>query len=1083
MAMHRINILWMEVHNTQAIFFTNVSSGPHNVVVRDAAGCISASIPVTVTAGPALTGTATSTATACSGVNNGSITATATSSSGPYQYALDGGTYQAGNTFTNVAAGPHNVVIKNALGCTSLNIPVTVAAGTALIATATSTSTACVGVNNGSITITPTNGSAPYQYSLDGGANQPSNTFTGVSAGSHNVVVTDNFGCVSAPIAVTVAAGTTLTATATSIATACPGVSNGSITITPTNGSAPYQFSLDGGAQQANNTFTGVSAGTHNVVVTDNFGCVSAPIAVTVAVGTALTATSTSTATACAGVNNGSITITPTNGSAPYQYSLDGGANQVSNTFNGVSAGPHNIIVTDNLGCMSAPIAVTVSTGSVLTGTATSSATSCNGASNGSVTAAATNGSGPYQYSLDGGANQASNIFNGVSSGSHSVVITDNFGCISAPIPVTVNAGSALNSTASAISTTCNGATNGSITVTPATNGTSPYLYSINGSAPQATPTFNGLAANTYTINVTDAGGCSSGNLPVTVNAGPAITETLSKIDASCFGSSTGSIAAMPSGNTTAPVQYSLDNLTWQASPNFNGLVANTYTVYIRDAVGCSNSSNITVGQPSQLAASTSAQAVLCNSGASGKIVVAATGGTAPYSYSLDNINFQPANIFNVAAGTYTIYVKDANGCTLPPLTNITVTEPALLTAAPATTDATCDGGNDGTITITPAGGTSVFEYALNGGAYQSSNTFNVGPGTFDVTVKDANGCTYPVTNIVVGLNNNLTYTPMTDPAPICESKGVSLLLVTNATQFAWTNTGSLSNSTIANPVAQPSATTLYTVTAALGRCTITDDVLVSIMPAPIPDAGPPGDICYGQTYQLQGSGGATYTWTPSTYLNGITTYDPVVTPDKTITYTLSVIDANGCASLVTDQVTVKVTPPIKVTTYPNDTIVYAGVQIPLLAKSIGTFYSWSPATGLDNPNIDNPTATAPLNDGDVVVYKVTTTTSAGCQGDGYITVKVYKGPDIYMVTAFSPNGDGKNETFIPFPVGIKQLNYFRVFNRWGQMLYSTTTLNKGWDGRLAGIEQPNGVYIWMVEGVTMDNKVITKKGTVTLIR
>jgi gliding motility-associated-like protein len=97
--------------------------------------------------------------------------------------------------------------------------------------------------------------------------------------------------------------------------------------------------------------------------------------------------------------------------------------------------------------------------------------------------------------------------------------------------------------------------------------------------------------------------------------------------------------------------------------------------------------------------------------------------------------------------------------------------------------------------------------------------------------------------------------------------------------------------------------------------------------------------------------------------------------------------------------------------------------------------------------------------------------------------VRVYKGPDIYVPTGFTPNGDGKNDKFIPFPVGVKQINYFRVFNRWGQMIFSTTRLNDGWDGRFGGAEQPTGTYVWMVQGVTKDNKVITKKGTITLIR
>jgi gliding motility-associated-like protein len=314
------------------------------------------------------------------------------------------------------------------------------------------------------------------------------------------------------------------------------------------------------------------------------------------------------------------------------------------------------------------------------------------------------------------------------------------------------------------------------------------------------------------------------------------------------------------------------------------------------------------------------------------------------------------------------------------------------------------------------------------------------------------------------------------------------LSTVTNATQFSWTPAIKLSGTNNANPMASPTATTLYIVTATLGRCSVNDSILVAVMAAPIPDAGPapPDGICYGKTYQLQGSGGVSYSWTPSAYLSSTTIYNPIVTPDKSTTYTLSVIDANGCPSLITDQVTVQVIPPIKVTTYPFDTVVYAGAQIPLLATSVGTDYIWtsgSGTTGLDNPNIPNPIATAPLIDGSLVIYQVTATTAAGCKGDGFVKIQVYKGPDIYVVTAFTPNGDGRNETFIPFPVGIKKLNYFRVFNRWGQMLYSTTTLNKGWDGRFGGVEQASGVYIWMVEGITMDNKVITKNGTVTLIR
>ena len=666
-------------------------------------------------------------------------------------------------------------------------------------------------------------------------------------------------------------------------------------------------------------------------------------------------------------------------------------------------------------------------------------------------------------------------------------MVTDAIGCTGTFSNINVAQGSALLANAVAAPTTCNGAANGQITVTPS-NGAGPYTFVLNGTTTQTGATntsFTGLTANTYNILVTDAAGCISSPVSATINPGAAITITPTKVDATCFGATTGSITATASANATAPVEFSLNNITWQTNPNFNGLAANTYTVYIRDAVGCTNTGTITVGHPSQLAAATTVQNVLCNAQNNGLITVNASGGTSAYSYSLDNITFQSGNTFSVGAGSYTVYVSDVNNC-LVQVNNVNVTQPAVLTATAVSGNATCDGGNDGTITVTPTGGTLPYQYSTNGTNFQSSGILNVAPGTFNsVTVKDANGCTFIVPAVTVGLTNNLTLTPAADPAPVCEGNSIQLQLTTNATQFAWTPATGLSSSTIANPQARPATTTLYSVIATLGRCSLPDDILVTVIPAPIPDAGIDGDICFGKNYQLQAVGDPSYnyTWSPATYLGSITGINTLSTPDKTTIYTLNVTDVNGCSSLRSDQVTVFVTPPIQVTTYPADTVVYAGAQVPLLATSAGTSYLWSPVTGLDNPNIPNPVATAPVIEGAVVTYQVTTTTTAGCQGEGFITIRVYKGPEIYVATAFTPNGDGKNDVFVPFPVGIKKLNYFRVYNRWGQLLYSTTTLNQGWDGRFGGMEQGSGAYVWMAEGVTMDNKLISKKGSVILIR
>ena len=171
--------------------------------------------------------------------------------------------------------------------------------------------------------------------------------------------------------------------------------------------------------------------------------------------------------------------------------------------------------------------------------------------------------------------------------------------------------------------------------------------------------------------------------------------------------------------------------------------------------------------------------------------------------------------------------------------------------------------------------------------------------------------------------------------------------------------------------------------------------------------------------------------------------------------------------------------------TYPFDTIGYPGDQFKLLAvadEPSATIFNWIPATRLSDAHIYNPDVTVGAI-GEDVLYQVIASTIAGCKGEAYVRVKVYKGPEIYVPTGFTPNGDGKNERLIPFPVGIKSLNYFKVFNRWGQVVFSTNKLHEGWDGRLAGKDQSSGSFIWMIEAITNQGKTITKRGTVTLIR
>ena len=166
-----------------------------------------------------------------------------------------------------------------------------------------------------------------------------------------------------------------------------------------------------------------------------------------------------------------------------------------------------------------------------------------------------------------------------------------------------------------------------------------------------------------------------------------------------------------------------------------------------------------------------------------------------------------------------------------------------------------------------------------------------------------------------------------------------------------------------------------------------------------------------------------------------------------------------------------------------NDTIaaINQPIQLNVVERSTAGViqYSWSPVNFLSNPDIANPIATLPYD----YRYIVTGTTAEGCEGKDDILIKVYKGPEIYVPSGFTPDSDGLNDLLAPVPVGIKEFRFFRVFNRWGQLVYSTSNPYKGWDGKINGVLQATGTYVWMAEAIDFKGNLVTRKGVTTIIR
>lgn len=316
----------------------------------------------------------------------------------------------------------------------------------------------------------------------------------------------------------------------------------------------------------------------------------------------------------------------------------------------------------------------------------------------------------------------------------------------------------------------------------------------------------------------------------------------------------------------------------------------------------------------------------------------------------------------------------------------------------------------------------------------------------------------------------------------ICRSDRFTLSPVSQALSYRWTaSTGEVVPAS-KYPFVQPLTTTMYYVTANLGRCQDRDSVRIFVTPFPVAVASNDTVVCFGDRTTLRGNiVGSAFSWSPTASLTGANTLNPIAGPSRTTQYILTVRDTLGCSSAVSDTILVTVIPP-QVANAGRDTAVLANQPLQLLATG-GTTYAWRPVTGLNNPSIANPIATLPAGM-DSIRYTVRATNAGGCFAEDNVLVRVYKtGPDIFVPTGFTPNGDGRNDVLTPVTIGITRLLYFRVFNRWGQLLFITTDPGKGWDGTFNGVKQGSGTYVFEASGTDFLGTAVYRKGTCVLIR
>ena len=352
-------------------------------------------------------------------------------------------------------------------------------------------------------------------------------------------------------------------------------------------------------------------------------------------------------------------------------------------------------------------------------------------------------------------------------------------------------------------------------------------------------------------------------------------------------------------------------------------------------------------------------------------------------------------------------------------------------------------------------------------------------PTKYYVAFTDISGCTTSdsvFVNVVKTVNINAG-----NDTTICRTDGLILSTTSNALEYNWTPITYLDNPTAKNPLANPLVDVItYKVVGNIGKCSASTTVTIKTSPYPIAFAGKDTTVCMGKSVQLNATGGIYYQWSPPIFLNNTTIANPVVVkPTITTSYIVTVKNITGCLKPVNDTIIISVFPGVKANAGPSDTTVVLGQPL-YLHGSGGENYLWKPSTWLNNITSADPIA-LPEDD---ITYQLLITNATGCTDSTNIRIKVYKvPPSLYVPTAFSPNYDGKNDILKPILLGMRTLDYFKVFSRSGALLFSTTQKGSGWDGTFRGNPQDPATYVWMARGTTFTGEIIVRKGYAVLIR
>ena len=1029
--------------------------------------------------------------------NNASICSGASANlCGPTGYATytwTGPQTGSAQCLSTTTAGTYTCATTSSLGCPSPTLIYTVNANPAVVPNFSVATTPCnlsvtftdhSTISSGTITNWSWNfGDGQTATSTTAGNTQP-HTYTAMGSYTAVMTCTSAAGCVGTYSTVVNLNGS-LSAPATTASVACNAGTSGSATVTPTGGSGVYTYtwSPSGGSAAV---ATGLGAGTYTCAISDGAGC-NSTTTVTITQPTALSSTSTTVQTTC-GQFNGSATVSPSGGNGPYTYTWSPSGGNTS-SISGVAAGTYTCNVSDaNLCPYTAVVNITNQSGPAITAIASSSVTCYNG-TNGTATVTATGTVLTYSWSPSGGSSSSAS---GLSNGSYTVAVTDANSCVTSSV-VTVNQATDIIPTSSVTASAC-GATAGSATVS-ATGGNGSYSYTWTPSGGNTNVASN-LGAGSYVCTITDGNNCvKTVSVFITTTSGPTATIAASS-SVTCNNGNNGSATVSASGGT-GTLSY-----TWAPSggngTTANGLPAGSYTCVVMDANQCLTTSSVTINQPTAISSPVVTTSVSCNGGTNGVATVNASGGTGTITYTWVPSGGNASSATGLGVGTYTCNMTDANGCTTN--TIAVIAQPTALSASVTTTSVSCNGGNNGVAVASASGGVGPYQYTWAPTGGNNAPAINLTVGTYTTHITDANNCSFNITSVITGptaITSSSTFTNVTCHGAHNGIGSVNPAGGTGAYTYSWSPTGG------------SGATTTSTLGAGTFTCTIKDGngcilkstVLIVEPPVITITSTTSPAKCFGAS-----NGGATVNvsgGTPTYTVSWNSTPPQTGTAATGLhsgTYTATVIDAAGCSKTKT----VNVTSP-----EPKDSLEITGS---LCSTDPNVLLNAPQGTGINTP-YQWYSSSAPISGASASTYTAVQANISGYavtwlhNGCLYVTKTINE--TIYadlatlpQTNVFTPNGDKINDDFYPFAANLsttststlflqgisnllKEYEIF-VYDRWGILMYSTTEFMKGWDGKHAGKDAPDGTYYWIVNYKTNCNNNTGRqktKGFVQLLR